>query len=98
MALTDDERNGIISWARKHPEIEAVYLYGSRARGTNRPDSDIDLAVAMDFQAWFQWIKNFRNNPDLHLSNKIQLEWYQENARLDIEGGIKRDGVLIYKK
>ena len=26
---------------------EAVYLFGSRARGTNRPDSDYDLLVVM---------------------------------------------------
>jgi predicted nucleotidyltransferase len=26
-------------------EVDAVYLYGSRARGTARPDSDWDLAV-----------------------------------------------------
>jgi len=26
-------------------EVDAIYLYGSRARGTARPDSDWDLAV-----------------------------------------------------
>ena len=28
-------------------EVEAVILYGSRARGTHRPDSDADVAVLM---------------------------------------------------
>src|SRR5437868_13806253 len=31
--------------ATAHPWIEAVYLFGSRARGNVRPSSDIDLAV-----------------------------------------------------
>ena len=30
---------------RRHPEIAAVKLFGSRAKGTHAPHSDIDLAV-----------------------------------------------------
>jgi predicted nucleotidyltransferase len=29
-------------------QLEAVYLYGSRARGDARPDSDIDVLVVLD--------------------------------------------------
>jgi predicted nucleotidyltransferase len=29
----------------RHPEIEKVVLFGSRAKGNHRPESDIDLAV-----------------------------------------------------
>ena len=32
----------------KYPEILAVYLFGSRATTTARPDSDYDLAVVSD--------------------------------------------------
>lgn len=32
-------------WASGEPLVRRVYLYGSRAKGTQRPDSDIDLAV-----------------------------------------------------
>jgi predicted nucleotidyltransferase len=31
--------------AAAHPWVEAVYLFGSRARGCARPGSDVDLAV-----------------------------------------------------
>ena len=30
---------------RRHPKIAAVKLFGSRAKGTHAPHSDIDLAV-----------------------------------------------------
>ena len=30
----------------RHPELELVILFGSRATGSPRPDSDIDLAVS----------------------------------------------------
>lgn len=39
-------RGIIATWAASHPAIRAVWLIGSRAKGTARPDSDVDLAVA----------------------------------------------------
>lgn len=30
---------------RRHPQIEVVILYGSRAKGEYRPGSDIDLTI-----------------------------------------------------
>ena len=30
---------------RQRPDIEQVWLYGSRAKGTNQPGSDVDLAL-----------------------------------------------------
>ncbi len=33
--------------AEAHPGVEAVYLFGSRARGKARPGSDLDLAVLL---------------------------------------------------
>ena len=32
-------------WAQKETSIESVILVGSWARGTNRPDSDMDLCI-----------------------------------------------------
>lgn len=32
---------------RDFPDAQAIYLYGSVARGEQRPDSDIDLAVLL---------------------------------------------------
>lgn len=29
----------------RHPEVRLAFLFGSQARGTARPDSDVDLAV-----------------------------------------------------
>jgi uncharacterized protein len=37
-----EELRGIFE---KYPEIEAVYLFGSAAAGTDGPESDLDLAV-----------------------------------------------------
>lgn len=37
--------NEIKECAKKYPEIKKVILFGSRARGDNRPKSDIDIAI-----------------------------------------------------
>jgi predicted nucleotidyltransferase len=36
---------------RRHPEVKAVKLFGSRAKGTHAPCSDIDLALWGDVDA-----------------------------------------------
>jgi|PlaIllAssembly_1097288.scaffolds.fasta_scaffold529283_2 predicted nucleotidyltransferase len=34
--------------AKYGPHLRSLYLFGSRARGDHRPDSDIDIAVFLD--------------------------------------------------
>jgi len=46
-----DMNEGIIRFFRKRPEVVAVFLFGSHARGRARATSDIDLAVLVDPQA-----------------------------------------------
>ena len=39
------EQKKILTVLGKHPEIHAAYIFGSIARGTETPESDLDLAV-----------------------------------------------------
>ncbi len=54
-APTDPHIAKLIALAKQTPEVAILWLYGSRARGTQRADSDYDLAVA--FQTFI------RDNP-----------------------------------
>jgi predicted nucleotidyltransferase len=36
--------NTLRHWAARHPQIESVYVYGSRAKGCAHVDSDLDVA------------------------------------------------------
>ena len=37
----------IVGWVEDHGVIRELWLFGSRARGDYRPDSDVDLAVEL---------------------------------------------------
>jgi len=43
--LNNDQINKIVNFARAHPEISVVYLFGSHAVGHPRSKSDVDLGV-----------------------------------------------------
>jgi predicted nucleotidyltransferase len=44
-ALQPAELDIIRAVFARHPEITTVKLFGSRAKGTERPESDVDLAL-----------------------------------------------------
>lgn len=43
--LSEATQSAIREVLAEHPEVELVLAFGSRARGVERPDSDLDLAV-----------------------------------------------------
>jgi predicted nucleotidyltransferase len=45
MDLPADSVELIRQWAARTNSVQEVWLFGSRAKGTSRPDSDIDLGI-----------------------------------------------------
>lgn len=51
--LDNDVLTEIAAVFEQHPAVSRVLLFGSRAKGTHRPGSDIDLAVeGTDLSLW----------------------------------------------
>ena len=48
MKLDSDMLEQLIFLASSNPQVQVLWLYGSRAKGTAGPSSDWDLAVAFD--------------------------------------------------
>ena len=105
MNVAPQDLQKIRAWAQTHEVIQRVWLYGSRARGDNQPDSDIDLAIVTRLDTgqdnadavWMFWHQDFKETPDLHLSHEVHLEWYEDGAGSERVGrGVERDGILIY--
>ena len=76
MQLTDEQVTAVIAWAEKTPQVQAVMLFGSRCKGTARPDSDVDIGITMMKGRWERRFKNYRDNVNAwerELTNAVGL-------------------------
>ena len=79
------------------PGVVAVYLFGSVARGTARPDSDVDVGVVYDSPPPSQLMAQpFDDEAALaaRLGRSVQIVVMNE-APPDLGHRILRDGVLV---
>jgi len=91
--LNDKIVDAIIYFAKKF-NLSKVILFGSRARCTNRPLSDIDLAVIggdfLEFKfAIDEELPTLLEVDVINLSDKLSSDFLTE---------IERDGVTLYEK
>jgi predicted nucleotidyltransferase len=76
LELTDQQQRAICSWAEGVNCVQVVRLFGSRAKGTARPDSDVDLALTLradtaeDLLEWVQELDAWEDQ----LSARLGLE------------------------
>lgn len=93
----------IRDWASNESRIAVVYLFGSRAKGTHRPNSDIDIAVVLtdgesDTATGFAICEG--DSLAAALSNKlpvpIDLEFaFQDDAI--VWPAVRDHGILLYQ-
>ena len=87
--------NGVF---KKHVEVEEVILYGSRAKGTQRPGSDIDLTIKGRDLTLKQQNKIANELDDLLLPYKIDLSIHSHIENLELIEHIDRVGQVFYSK
>lgn len=83
--------------AAKYPSVQKVVLFGSRARGDNRSNSDIDLAVWADEDFKGRGAFSF-DIDDIRTLLKIDLAIIQPHTDQDFLANIQKDGVLLYER
>ena len=85
--------NELAMLARRYG-IDEIYLFGSRATGTNSPRSDIDIAVrGGDFEAFY--VATMEEIHSLLMFDIVDLE---KAISSDLKAEIAKDGVKIYEK
>lgn len=80
------------------PEVEKAVLYGSRAKGTHRPGSDIDLALCGSSLGQTQLARIDDALDDLLLPYKIDLSVMASLTHPALLDHIRRVGMVLYEK
>ena len=80
-----------------HPQIRQVILYGSRAKGTQRNGSDIDLVIRGEDLTLAQLLKIEGELDDLLLPYKIDLSLLHHIDNPELVDHIRRVGKIFYE-
>lgn len=100
MEVSDPHRAWIDALAARiarMPSVEAVWLYGSRARGDHRPRSDIDLAVSAPHGSERAWSDACALVEDADTLLPIDLVWL-EKAGPELRAAVQSQGVKLYER
>ncbi|MCX6981863.1 MAG: nucleotidyltransferase domain-containing protein [Verrucomicrobiota bacterium] len=81
-----------------YPEVEKAVLYGSRAKGTHRPGSDIDLTLCGGALNHTLLTRIDNELDDLLLPYQIDLSLMSSLSHPALLDHIRRVGVVLYAK
>jgi predicted nucleotidyltransferase len=80
----------------RHPGLQEVLLFGSRALGTHRPGSDIDLCLFSDTWTSRDLLKLDDEMDQLNLPHKTDLLLWREIDHAPLREHILRVGWRLY--
>lgn len=101
----------VAAWGAGKPLVKRVFIFGSRARGDHRPDSDLDVAAELDpveiegeddsggAATWMWEAQGWRGELQALFPFPVQLEQYLENGDAPtVLSGVERSSILVYEK
>ena len=97
----------ITKWAERNPQIRRVWVFGSHAKGTDEPDSDIDIAVEPEpvadseetLAVWMAKGEAWQAELQDHLAVKVNLEWFDPDGSTRAVAAALRDAkLLVYER
>jgi len=98
LGLTNSTLDKLDTVFQKHTSIEAVLIYGSRAKGNYRIGSDIDLTIKGAKLSFFELMEIEDQIDDLYLPYMVDLSQYEQLKNTDLIEHIDRIGIVLYKK
>jgi predicted nucleotidyltransferase len=83
----------------RYPQVEKAVLYGSRAKGSHKNGSDIDLTLYGNKDLTLNVLNKITHElDDLLLPYTIDLSIFRDISDTDVIEHIKRVGVIFYEK
>ena len=95
--LKDKEISDLRGVLASFPEVEEAIIYGSRARGTNKVSSDIDLTLKGSL-SYLQLALLDAKIDDLYLPYFVDLSLFSMLKNEDLIESIEREGKVLYKR
>lgn len=96
--LSDSTVDRIREVLSHHPEVEKAVLYGSRAKGTHQPGSDIDLTL-LGNRIDHTLLTHIENElDDLLLPHRIDLSYFETLTHPELLDHIRRVGITFYEQ
>lgn len=82
----------------KNPKIEKVLLYGSRAKGTYKPFSDVDITLVGDDLSTTDLADTMNAIDDLLLPYMFDISLYHKLKSPELLDHISRKGIVVYNR
>ena len=82
----------------RFPDVEQAILFGSRAKATHKPGSDIDLALVGAGLDWRIVGKIYDALDDLLLPHRFSLIVYDETTDPEVAAHIQRVGIPLFQR
>lgn len=95
--LKDVEISALCNVLASVLEVEEAIIYGSRARGTNRISSDIDITLKGSNLTYLQLALLDAKIDDLYLPYFVDLSLFSMLRNTDLIESIEREGKVLYR-
>jgi predicted nucleotidyltransferase len=96
--LSEEQLNSIREIFSAHQEIEKGILFGSRAKGTHQPGSDIDIALVGEKVELGLILKILSELDSLSILQKFDLVVFHQIKSDELLDHINRVGIILYNK
>jgi predicted nucleotidyltransferase len=96
--LADSVISQIHSVFARYPQVGEVRLYGSRAKGTHRTGSDIDLAIMGSGVSDLELLHIASDIDELPLPYKVDLSLFRQIENPALIEHIQRIGKVFYSQ
>lgn len=96
--LSEAALTKIVNALECFPDVDKAVLFGSRAKGTHKLGSDVDLALVGSELEWREIGKIYDALDDLPLPYRFSLVRLDEKTDAEVAGHIARVGIPIFDR
>jgi predicted nucleotidyltransferase len=80
--LCEEQRDAIVAWAKGTSEVQVVRVFGSRAKGCARADSDLDVAISASAGNYVRFADDWEKRLREVTSLPMNLHYYDAHEKV----------------